>query len=85
MITSTVIKNDSPVNTGKMYKLSGVVRSMNQKAPPFLNDGTFSAIFDIYQEMKQHQWKTIINRSIIIKQQKRLGKYSIGILLTARK
>lgn len=30
MLTSTVIKNDKPVKNGKMYKLSGVVRSRNQ-------------------------------------------------------
>lgn len=47
MPTSTVIRKDTAVKTGKMYIASGVVRSVNQKAPPFLNDGTFSAIFDI--------------------------------------
>ena len=30
MVTSTVIKNDKAVKTGKMYKESGVVRSTNQ-------------------------------------------------------
>lgn len=48
MLTSTVIKNDNAVKAGKMYKASGVERSINQEAPPCLNDGTFSAIFVIY-------------------------------------
>lgn len=47
MLTSTVTKNDNAVKAGKMYKVSGVVRSVNQEAPPCLNDGIFSAMFDI--------------------------------------
>ena len=30
MLTSTVIKNDNAVKTGKTYKASGVERSVNQ-------------------------------------------------------
>lgn len=47
MLTSTVIKKESAVRTGKTYKVSGVERSRNQKAPPFLKDGIFSAMFVI--------------------------------------
>lgn len=49
MPTSTVAKKANAVRTGKMYKLSGVVRSVNQNAPPPLNDGTFSTMFVIYK------------------------------------
>ena len=31
-----------------MYKLSGVLRSINQYAPPYLNDGIFSAMVEIW-------------------------------------
>lgn len=48
--TSTVIKNVNPVKTGKIYKASGVVRSVNQYAPPVLNDGTFSAMLVTYKK-----------------------------------
>lgn len=50
MPTSTVNRKVNDVRTGKIYKLSGVVRSVNQKAPPVLNDGTFSTMFEIYKE-----------------------------------
>jgi hypothetical protein len=43
--TSTVKSVARPLMTGKMKKLSGVVRSVNHKAPPSLNEGTFSAMF----------------------------------------
>lgn len=43
-LTSTVSKKVNDVRTGKRYKLSGVVRSENQKAPPPLRDGTFSTM-----------------------------------------
>lgn len=33
------------VRSGKIYVVSAVVRSVNQRVPPVLNDGTFSAIF----------------------------------------
>jgi hypothetical protein len=46
--TSTVKSVARPLMTGKMKKLSGVVRSVNHKAPPSLNEGTFSAMFLIY-------------------------------------
>lgn len=49
MPTSTVAKKANDVRTGKMYKLSGVVRSVNQNTPPPLNDGTFSTMFEIYE------------------------------------
>lgn len=48
MLTSTVNKKVSAVITGKMYKLSGVERSVNQYAPPDLNDSIFSAIVEIW-------------------------------------
>jgi hypothetical protein len=32
---------------GNMQKASGVVRSVNQNAPPPFRDGTFSTMFDI--------------------------------------
>lgn len=57
MSTSTVIQNVSAVKTGKMYIVSGVVRSTNQYAPPFLNEGIFSAMFVTCQR------KIIIERS----------------------
>lgn len=47
--TSTVIQKVSAVKTGRITKLSGVVRSVNQKAPPFLKEGTFSVMFWIYK------------------------------------
>jgi hypothetical protein len=52
VLTSTTIKNDNAVKTGKMYKASGVERSVNQKAPPCLNDGIFSAMLDICHQRK---------------------------------
>lgn len=47
LLTSTRTKNDSDAKIGPTNKLSGVVRSVNQSAPPFLNDGTFSTMFEI--------------------------------------
>ena len=47
MLTSTVIKNVNAVKAGKIYKLSGVVKSVNQYAPPYFIEGTFSTMFDI--------------------------------------
>lgn len=55
VLTSTTIKNDKAVKTGKMYKASGVVRSVNQKAPPCLNDGIFSAMFVICNQRKENE------------------------------
>lgn len=53
MLTSTVIQNVNAVKTGKIYMLSGVVKSVNQNAPPCLKDGTFSTMFDIYIQNDQ--------------------------------
>jgi hypothetical protein len=47
MQTSTVARKVSDVNTGRMKKLSGVVKSVNQYKPPPFIEGTFSTIFDI--------------------------------------
>jgi hypothetical protein len=47
MQTSTVAKKVSDVNTGRINKLSGVVKSVNQYTPPPFIEGTFSTIFDI--------------------------------------
>ena len=41
------MRNVIAVKTGKMYVASGFVRSVSHKAPPLLNDGTFSAMFVI--------------------------------------
>lgn len=51
------------MRTGKRYKLSGVVRSENQKAPPPLRDGTFSTMLEIYtQKEKKNQKKSSLNK-----------------------
>jgi hypothetical protein len=47
ILSSTVAKNDNDVNTGRMKRPSGVVKSVNQYAPPPLREGTFSTMFDI--------------------------------------
>lgn len=49
MPTSTFIKKVNAAKTGKMYRLSGVVRSVNQSVPPPLKDGTFSTMLEIYK------------------------------------
>jgi hypothetical protein len=55
MQTSTVAKNDNDVNTGRMKRPSGVVKSVNQYAPPPLREGTFSTMFDIYIWNRKHK------------------------------
>jgi hypothetical protein len=45
--TSTRSMMNSDVIMGKMQRASGVVRSVNQNAPPAFKDGTFSTMFDI--------------------------------------
>lgn len=52
VLTSTTTKNDNAAKTGKTYKASGVVRSVNQKAPPCLNDGIFSDMLFICHQRK---------------------------------
>ena len=39
--TSNLSKRDSDAIAGKMYRASGVVRSVNQNAPPSFKDGSF--------------------------------------------
>lgn len=48
-----MIKKVNDARTGKRYKLSGVVRSVNQKAPPPLKEGTFSTMLEIYTPKKK--------------------------------
>jgi len=55
MQTSAVAKNDSDVNTGRMRRSSGVVKSVNQYAPPPLREGTFSTMLDIYNWNRKHK------------------------------
>jgi hypothetical protein len=45
--TSDVRMMNRDVIIGNMQKASGVVRSVNQNAPPPFRDGTFSTMFDI--------------------------------------
>lgn len=60
-VTSTVAKKANAVNTGKMYWESGVVKSVNQNAPPPLNEGTFSTMFDIYNKECQLNFPQTVN------------------------
>jgi len=39
--TSNLSKRDRDAIAGKMYRASGVVRSVNQSAPPSFIDGSF--------------------------------------------
>ena len=52
---------DSDVIIGKMQRASGVVRSVNQNAPPPFKDGTFSTMFDIYKH--ERRMKVCENRN----------------------
>ena len=48
--TSLAIQSVNPViRTGKMNDVSGVVRSVNQSAPPVLKEATFSVMLLIWK------------------------------------
>ncbi|XP_013603155.1 PREDICTED: uncharacterized protein LOC106310469 [Brassica oleracea var. oleracea] len=55
------------VRSGKIYVVSAVVRSVNQRVPPILNDGTFSAMFLISKKklMKMGQASQQISSQLI--------------------
>ena len=57
--TSTGSMMNSDVIMGKMQRASGVVRSVNQNAPPPFKDGTFSTMFDIYKHERRIKWQIV--------------------------